>query len=336
MRVILHAGTHKTGTTTLQEVMAANRTWLRARGVVFPELPGCGASHNVFAHRLALADDSGRAELRRQIAAAADPDATLLLSAEEFSARITGPRHWHGFDRPDYWSRRRAYLYRLRDLLEGLGEVRVLLCYRRADEYAASLYATNLFSDQFRWSFATFLRNCAPIFDYAAQLALIREVFADVRAVPFDRLRADLVPGFFDWAGLPAPPSTALHSKATPDARVIGWLQARRQAGGSERDQARATEFARTARASAPFRGAPRAWLWPSQLARRAFLDSTTAPEPGFFPDLPDAPAVPPRAITTQDLQQVSQAYAAWRGRAPLRALAPSALGRRIRRLVPL
>ena len=331
MRLILHAGTHKTGTTTVQEVLAANRSWLRTRGVIFPALPGCSDSHNGFAHRLALADASGLRDLRDQLRARTGPDATLVLSAEEFSARILGERHWEGFDRPDYWQRRRAYLVRLREIASGLGPPELLICYRRADQYAASLYATNLLSDRFRWSFAEFLTRCAPLFDFSAQLALIREVFPGARAIPFDTLRPDLVPRFCAWAGLPVPPGTGRHSKITPDARVIAWLHARRAAGGPERQQARATEFARQPHASAPFRTAPRAWLWPSDAARRAFLASATEPESGFF-TAGAADAAPARCVTPQDLDAVEAAFAAWRRGALWRAVTPAALRRRIAR----
>ena len=37
MRLILHAGTHKTGTTSIQKVLADNREWLRERGLIYPD-----------------------------------------------------------------------------------------------------------------------------------------------------------------------------------------------------------------------------------------------------------------------------------------------------------
>ena len=37
MRLILHAGTHKTGTTSIQKVLADNRDWLRERGLIYPD-----------------------------------------------------------------------------------------------------------------------------------------------------------------------------------------------------------------------------------------------------------------------------------------------------------
>ena len=46
-RIILHVGTHKTATTTLQDTCAANRRRLAAHGVVFPEVGPTNGQHTL-------------------------------------------------------------------------------------------------------------------------------------------------------------------------------------------------------------------------------------------------------------------------------------------------
>ena len=57
MRLILHAGAHKTGTSTIQRALFENRGWLRARGIFYPDpRPRFGSrfrAHHALAHALA-------------------------------------------------------------------------------------------------------------------------------------------------------------------------------------------------------------------------------------------------------------------------------------------
>ena len=45
--IILHVGTHKTGTTTIQDTLFHNRELLRARGVVYPRIGLIAPHHNL-------------------------------------------------------------------------------------------------------------------------------------------------------------------------------------------------------------------------------------------------------------------------------------------------
>lgn len=94
-RLVIHIGTHKTGTTFLQHKLAHTRPWLSERGFVYPDF-GTPAHHLLVAHWVGL---------RRELAWCSDPPAvwkalasehvashrTIVLSSEEFS-RITENR----------------------------------------------------------------------------------------------------------------------------------------------------------------------------------------------------------------------------------------------------
>jgi hypothetical protein len=89
-RIVLHVGTHKTATTTLQNTLGANRARLAERGIVYPKIRPGNAHHSLATQWIELPDTyrnpAPAAELWREVAAMArDPDATVILSSEEFS-----------------------------------------------------------------------------------------------------------------------------------------------------------------------------------------------------------------------------------------------------------
>lgn len=146
MTVYLHAGTTKTGTTTIQRFLADNRGWMAGQGFVVPEVAGA-ANHTKLA-AYALAPDQQK-PVRRELG---------LNTPEEVEAFRAGFR---GAFARAVGDRRRNYLFTnehcsavlhsveeltvLRDLLASSGhEVRVLLYVREPAEYLASSYSTAL------------------------------------------------------------------------------------------------------------------------------------------------------------------------------------------------
>lgn len=89
-KVVLHIGTHKTGTTTVQDMFWHNAALLAQHGLIYPQLGTITGHHAlvcdwmtlppVFAH-----PDGSRALLDRMSAAHAAGDDTVFLSSEELS-----------------------------------------------------------------------------------------------------------------------------------------------------------------------------------------------------------------------------------------------------------
>lgn len=93
-RVLLHVGTHKTGSTAVQAAFAANRRLLARHGIVYPSLPGRSATHHglaaVWNRNLASVEPRGGAaaawaSLARRHAGG---DGVLVLSSEEFGRTL--------------------------------------------------------------------------------------------------------------------------------------------------------------------------------------------------------------------------------------------------------
>ena len=83
MQLVIHAGIHRTGTTSLQRFLAANRAALAGRGVAYPgrggeQPPAAGLGHHP---RRAGPDDV------LALAAEAAAARLLVLSGEDFSVR---------------------------------------------------------------------------------------------------------------------------------------------------------------------------------------------------------------------------------------------------------
>ncbi len=151
-RLVLHIGTHKTGTTAIQRTLACNRTTLAHRGIIYPEFatrhdpaPAGDAGPEAYVPRLSdghhglLTDwvdlpakhktTVPPADLLRQLCRDhADSDRTVLLSSEEFSRARSQIRA----EGPD--------LARLRQYLDGFDDVRVVCLLRHQVPFLQSLY----------------------------------------------------------------------------------------------------------------------------------------------------------------------------------------------------
>jgi hypothetical protein len=175
-RIFLHIGVEKTGTKTLQLMMALNRDLLRQHGFVYPTLPGpehrglplYAGNDDAISHMRSLAglaEGDRYAEFidqfpSRLAAAVTAPDVhTALLSNEHCSSHLTTVEE----------------LGRLHRLLSPLArDSRVIIYLRRQDELAVSRYSANMkaghtsefgFTDEPYW------------FDYLSLLDKWAEVF---------------------------------------------------------------------------------------------------------------------------------------------------------------
>jgi hypothetical protein len=314
MRLILHAGTHKTGTTSIQAVLAENRKWLDERGYVFPALCGSQTSHNHFAHRLAVARPEDEELLQSELMGATARNRTTILSGEEVSARIVGTKNWDGYNADDYWDRRVRFLQRVRAAMRDFEDITVHLCLRRADDFAESIYATMLLSGRYRGSLEQFVSDVAPIFDYGRQVEAFRNIFGDVRVAPFNELSSDLIPQFFRWTGIPLPPSPAKRKKVTPDKRLIYWIHRMIESNGyNEADVRLLAQFVRSRPAGHALTDRRPATLWRDQALREIIVRRSAAGLPNtFFAE--QAPKVLASAhLDDPELARITGAFESWR-----------------------
>lgn len=146
-RIILHIGTEKTGTTSIQHALAHDRDALAARGILFPRLFG---SENHMEIAVYAADDEQQMELRLFELAKAECDLpeyrerlrqTLAdeITASGCHTMIISNEHCH--------SRllTQSAIERLKDLLTPFcPNIEVQVYLRRQDQLAVSLHSTRL------------------------------------------------------------------------------------------------------------------------------------------------------------------------------------------------
>lgn len=210
MRLVLHAGTNKTGTTAIQSALTRNRRWLHERGIRYPQLGG----GNRFGRNLIFGDREAKAFLGTL-------DGTTIISSELIYRAIDGH---DGYEYTDtYWTNREIYLDRLMSVLSGF-DVRVILFFRDPDAYTEALYSTLVIGGRCSLPFEVFAKCIAPLLDYERQQDAFRKRFSDVVVVPYDSVKDRLIPTFCDVAGIPTLPPHNKKVNVTPDARLIYWM----------------------------------------------------------------------------------------------------------------
>lgn len=149
-RIVLHIGTEKTGTSSIQQLLSKNRGALAAEGIVYPAFTGQQGNSQWgfvaavadspwkfdFGARLGIRDQTSAAAYRARLIEAIDGELlacpgrhTLLISSEHFHSRLRNPR----------------VIGALKTLLARWSDnVQVVLYLRRQDRLAVSHYSTKL------------------------------------------------------------------------------------------------------------------------------------------------------------------------------------------------
>jgi hypothetical protein len=238
--LILHIGTAKTGTTSIQQFLSENRQALASRGFFVPSFLGVGPNHrwlpllaqdeltvDGFTSRQGL-DISperlreGRAAMRLELqqAAATTGEATWIISSEQLQSRLTT-----------------VDLLRLRRLLEPLfSEIRVLVYLRQPLPTAISAWSTRIRSGRGTSTLPS-PQSCENLCDHASTLRQWQQVFGRsqlvVRLFPAsERDGGSLLEDFSACTGIGDLSGLALPSHANPSLsfqaiKVLWQLQQR-------------------------------------------------------------------------------------------------------------
>lgn len=251
MRAVVHIGTEKTGTTTIQEFLDRNRVALAGRGYHLLESAGRPSHRWLPSYCMAedreddfLAPRGGadpvtrrnlKARFRRRLdaeMAGLGPDVhSVLISSEHLHSRLV----------------RRPEISAFGDLLsEYVDEVEVVVYLRDQVDLCLSLYSTAI-RQGWTETLEEFVRTCTPqnvYYDYARLLGLWRDRFGrealDVGIFEPERLRGDLLDDFVGrWApdlvgGLDKDVPRANES-LSPTGQALGRAVNRALGGRSER-----------------------------------------------------------------------------------------------------
>jgi hypothetical protein len=313
MRLILHAGTHKTGTKTLQHCLFANRDALADAGVAYPPL-SAPADFNylvqAFTGVYPISPDEAVATVEHAARLVGD-SGTVIVSAEDLSACCLGMRLWEGLDRRDFRHLQRGYLAKTADAFKRF-DIMPVLMFRRADEFAQSLYQTHVRGNTFTGSFESFLAYANPLFEYEAQRTMFATVFGRVEILSFHG--PNLVDRFLSAAAIDFRPGQAPIKNISTDERLTYWLNARATGRNLTRSEVnRRRRFLRSNAVRNLFPDFGEANFWRSEAERAAFHDRCAQglPELEFPP--PRAALGPDARVDSDTIRRISECYNAWR-----------------------
>ncbi len=281
-RLILHVGTHKTGTTAIQHFLYADRARLAQAGVLYAPcndlLGGVRYAQHGVAHALSRYDAADREALETYRGRLLDtPADTILISAEPFYRHFDqssgGDQNAHAC----FSDLRAAYLDRVAEYFAPF-QTEVSIYFRRPDHYATSLYKENITSTNLTEKFDTYLTSSprTSLFRYQDRLAELQKRFEKVAVHSFEEAcKIGLVDAFYEHHGLPRPEAVD-----APDAMRSGiperatlWLVRSKQATALDvRDRERRWTFALSDDGQQLFQSAHKEMFWQDDAARLAFV----------------------------------------------------------------
>lgn len=201
MKLIVHIGTHKTGTTALQQFLHANRAPLAARGIHYATPRGVPHS-NIIANALISGDIrlvhaflTNQSQLARQQGADA-----LLISAENFYAMSVLASMAEKTICVNAVERDQCLIAALGSLIpEGVTACKIVCYFRRPDQYAESLYSQHVKRGiSFAGTFDDFLPIISSALSYNTHIGSWCNVFGSEGCVvrTYESADSDIVGDF--------------------------------------------------------------------------------------------------------------------------------------------
>ena len=322
-RLLLHVGSHKTGTTSIQSALAANRPWLESRGIYYPNpkpyLFGKSDAHHDVARALA-GDDAREAtrlrKFRAHLIAAALRYDRILLSAEPFYRHeIAGSGAAGGQRTPAAMlASRRAYVDRMAEFFAPF-DTEVIVFLRRPDSFAVSLYKSAVVGTLFSGGFDKFTERRIFRVDYKTQLELFGAYFPKVTYKSYESgLETGIVETFFDTIGAGSPPSLGSeHLRRSLTNKATLWIdRCKREAALGKRELHRRWHFAMLPEAGPQFGPDDVSSLWNSVDERDRFIRRIMGSMPADFFPPPPAGLPEPAVWTDAEHAAATAAFRDW------------------------
>lgn len=182
MKLYLHIGSHKTGTTTIQRFLSKNIDALKNQKVWYPrysELINTNIDH--YAH-LDLAKALGGVSNSRLGKNEAELCIkSIRLNNSSYDKAIISAEPFYRLPvlktNEDYWIARENFIRYLRKLFDLFEEVEVVVVLRRQDSFLVSMYAENITANRYSKDILTYYKDNDFLFDYKRQCELWNKYF---------------------------------------------------------------------------------------------------------------------------------------------------------------
>lgn len=322
-RLILHVGSHKTGTTSIQGALAANRSWLDSLGVCYPDptpfffhrIDG----HHDLAHALASTATRHRRRAAKFRAHLIDMGRThdrIVLSAEPFYRHVIEPSPIRPRPRRlvDMLEERRLYIAAMADYFSPF-DVEILVFLRRPDTFAESLYKNSVVQGWYSGGFQRFSKSPYFVLDYGRRLDLFRSSFPKVTVKSYEQsLPAGIIEAFFEAIGVGNPPTPGgEHLRRSLTNKATLWIErSKAEQKLGKRAIRRRWHFAMLPVSKPLFGSDKTSSLWNSVDERDRFIERHRgAVAADLFPSPPpDLPG--PATWTDEEHAAASDAFGRW------------------------
>ena len=205
--LILHIGSHKTATTSLQHFCTKNTAALQAEGFYYPSPQNSAYTHNYLAANLVFdrMRDTRDYLDKARLYAEKNNLHSVVLSGESFFAMTCFFLDFYDRKRlhDDYFENELFYINAFKDMVADFTEVKIIAYLRPQDSFAGSLYnqlvkATNGTTLRYQDCLDK-IKNC---FNYKGHIDLWAKAFGkkNVQVFNFDACKSDILRHFCDNA----------------------------------------------------------------------------------------------------------------------------------------
>jgi len=204
MKLLIHVGTQKTATTSIQQFCVLNRKLLESCGYLYPKNSIHPFLFNFLAEQLARGEQERVARYLQKIRAQGQREKchTVIISAESFYAMSFYFLYPQERSRAsEYWQIEARLIEALHQACAGYDEIKIACYLRPQDDFAAALYNQLVKnSPYFGDTYSEFIGTAKPIFDYERHIRLWEKYFGadSVSIRNFLACKGDLVGDFFE------------------------------------------------------------------------------------------------------------------------------------------
>lgn len=276
----IHAGSHKTGTTAIQQILGPATAELRQQGICWPVL-GSSPTHHKLVRAIygeGLLSKLQAAHLVRRIRRQARGCRATVISSEKIYR--VGYEFFEGREQYTQENRERrvAFLRNLRAYFAGDFTIRVILYLRPVDDFAESMFKELLFRKPYtgRFLFDDFIKEQHALFRYRDQLDELEEWLGPVEVHSYNASRkAGLIEHFCSVVGATPPANLRPGKKIRQSASNLGALFLLRFARDHDLSPADRRKVLGFCLSDAwPEPPDSRRSLWPDRAALSSFLDT--------------------------------------------------------------
>jgi len=201
MKLLLHIGTHKTATSSLQLFLRKNETVLESQGIYYPIPPGGKKNFNNFANKLATGSSQETIKTFQEVYRTASKKGLhhVVISAESFYAMTNFYGNHLNSDLDSYFFNERKLIKQLKKACSPFKEVKIVCYFKPQDEFASSIYnqeIKNTFG--ISSSYLNYLKLRPDLFNYNSYIKLFEENFGqeNIKCINFDSVKKDIIKDF--------------------------------------------------------------------------------------------------------------------------------------------